>query len=143
MVWGILRFLKFGLTHWFLNCRWLSGEPQEQRLENCMTMSLWSKEVDGFYDIGCDHRQYCSLCNFNRVPRMSLRGGFPESDIDREYLLILDENEDGFSKLIGSSVSGIRFAASRPGWEVFDVAKEVVLAFTDLPDYPIALPVSR
>ena len=74
---------------------------------------------------------------------MSLRGGFPESDIDREYLLILDKNEDGFSKLIGSSVSGIRFAASRPGWVVFDVAKEVVLAFTDLPDYPIGLPVSR
>ena len=108
-----------------------------------MAMSLWSKEDDGFYDIGCNRRQYCSLCNFKRVPRMSLRGGCPESDIDTEYVpLIFDEKEDGFSKLIGSSVSEIRFAAWRPGWEVFDVAKEVVLAFTeaDISDYPIGLP---
>ena len=107
-----------------------------------MAMSLRWKEDDGFYDIGCDHRQYCSICNFKRVPRMSLRGGCPESDIDREYVMIFDEKEDGFSKLIGSSVSEIRFAASRPGWEVFDVAKEVVLAYTgpNISDYPIGLP---
>ena len=113
-----------------------------------MAMSLWSKEDNGFYDISCNHRQYCSLCSFKRVPRMSLRGGCPESDIDREYVLIFDEETDGFSKLIGSSVSEIRFAASRPGWEVFDVAREVVLAYTelqqgDIPDYPIGLSVLR
>ena len=74
---------------------------------------------------------------------MSLRGGCPESDIDREYVMIFDEKADGFSKLIGSSVFEIRFAASRPGWEVFDVAKELVLAYTHTPDYPIgSLPVS-
>ena len=47
---------------------------------------------------------------------MSLRGGRPESHIDTEYVLIFDEREErGFSKLIGSSISEIMFAASRPG----------------------------
>ena len=130
----------------FPNFRWSFGEPQGQRLENCMATGVEKSEDSGFFDIGCDHRDYCSLCNFKKVPRLSRRGGCPESHIDAQYVLIFDETHDGFSKLIGSSVSEIRFTASRPGWEVFDVAREVVLAYTelqqgDIPDYPIGLPV--
>ena len=75
-----------------------------------MATGIEKSEDSGFFDIGCDHRDYCSLCNFKKVPRLSLRGGCPESHIDTQYVLIFDETHDGFSKLIGSSVSKIRFA---------------------------------
>ena len=134
-----------------------------------MATGIEKSEDSGFFDIGCDHRDYCSLCNFKKVPRLSLRGGCPESHIDTQYVLIFDETHDGFSKLIGSSVSEIRFAdwkilqtflneyiqlsdylmprrysGSRPGWEIFDVEQAAVVAFVehqpdDFTDYPIGL----
>ena len=92
--------------------RWIFGEPQGRRMENCMGTSLEGDGDNGFYDIPC-HRRMCSLCNFERIPRLSLRGGCPESHIDTQYVLVFDEIQDGFSKLIGSSVSEIRFDAEK------------------------------
>ena len=82
-------------------------------MENCMGTSLEGNGDNGFYDTSCLRRGFCSLCNFERIPRLSLRGGCPESHIDTQYVFIFDEIQDGFSKLIGSSVSEIRFDAEK------------------------------
>ena len=92
----------------FPNFRWSFGEPQGQRLENCMATTAGESEDHGFYDITCNRRNWCPICNFEKVPRLSLRGGCPESHIDTQYVLIFNVKQDGFSKLIGSSVSEIR-----------------------------------
>ena len=39
--WLCFQTREFTLTRWFLSCWWGSGEPQGERLENCLAISLF------------------------------------------------------------------------------------------------------
>ena len=119
--------------------KWAFGEPNGREVENCLSVWRYGK----YNDDDCT-QGFCTICDFENIPQMVLRGSCEASGIDFNYVLAFSEEQDGFYKFVGWKFNEIGFVAEKNRWELVDIRTKQVLAHTmtekgSLPDYPIGI----
>ncbi len=63
---------------------WGPGEPNGDRIENCVEATEGKRERMAINDLNCAQRRW-SFCNFDEIPHFTLRGLCPASKFDNAY----------------------------------------------------------
>lgn len=109
---------------------WYDQEPNGGKYENCAQFAR-----RGVYDVDCDTRLGCTVCEFNEKVIYYLRGTC-ETELRNIYFLALQDSLNhlefrGYGKYLIKKTSNI--------WQFIDISRNILLAEMEIPkhNYPM------